>query len=153
MLAISTGDLNESARAAHPDWAKGIRESQIADLEYVQDGNMYLAHVVAPVVTPTTGERIGYIAEIFDITPLLKFGLGYDPYRNSGPSSDDLYQLVLRSASGVMTAWRLDGLAEPGNPKLVSEPLDKQFGKLMLDPALGQTGFVVSRIVAGAPTR
>lgn len=150
-LITSTGELHSGARATHPDWAGRIVEPEFADLEYVAEGNKYLAHAVAPVYTPTTGERIGYIAEVFDINPLLKFGLGLDPYRGSAPRQGDVYQLVSPSDTGIMTAWRLEPGTDRKNPRLMREPLDAEFAQFMLDPARGTSGTgLVPHLFAGA---
>lgn len=139
---------------AHPDWVLRVPAPRFVELEFVPDQNKYLAQAVAPVFSPSQSERIGFIAETFDITPLLMFGLGYDPRRDSSPPVGDLYQLLSPNSEGETVAWRIERTADADAPIFVSETLHKDFGDFMLHPARGASGTaVVSQLLADRPGR
>ncbi|NUM55390.1 MAG: response regulator [Candidatus Hydrogenedentes bacterium] len=147
-----TDVINDGDRPSHPAWVWSVQTPRFMDLEFVPDQDRYLAQAVAPVFSPTKSERIGFVAETFDITPLLMYGLGYDPRRDSTPPVGDHYRLVSPNETGEVVAWRLEPTANAESPKFVRESLEADFGTYMLDPARGASGTaVVSRMLADAP--
>ncbi|MBM3290317.1 MAG: PAS domain-containing protein, partial [Candidatus Hydrogenedentes bacterium] len=153
-FVLSTKVLGAAPPPSRSSWPDEISGPQFVDLEYLAGENRYLAEAVSPVVTDAKRERIGFIAETFDITPLLMFGLGYDPYRNTTPPVGDLYQLLAPNVEGEMVAWRLEGPTSAENPRFARAPLQVAFGAFMLGPARGANGTgVVRQLLANGPAQ
>ncbi|MDZ4858294.1 MAG: response regulator [Candidatus Hydrogenedentes bacterium] len=141
-LIASTGELSDDAKRPHPEWRVRLKGPDFVDLEPDLAHGRYLAQTSAPIISPGTSQRIGYVSEVFDIHTLLKFGLGFDPYRKTKPPEHEEYHLAFDAGAGAMRASRLEGTADPENPSLKWEPLSDTFAEQMLDPARGLSGTV-----------
>jgi len=150
-LITSTDGLHERARIPHPEWQTTLTGPDFVDLEFDRDKGKYVAQTAAPVMSPATNQRIGYVSEVFDIDTLMKFGLGFDPYRKL-PLPEEDYHLVFETGNARMFASRLEESADDANPQLTWEPLSPEFSAKMLDPVRGVTGTVeTDQLFAGSP--
>jgi PAS domain S-box-containing protein len=105
-VIFGTHDLPDDigARLESPD---AIVEPRYIDFANWPDSTRYVTQTVAPVYSPRGNETIGFVSTVVDITALLKFALGHDPYRDNEPSRGDTFQIAHLDRSG-MTVSRLD---------------------------------------------
>lgn len=135
-LIASTGELFEDALRPHPEWKAILRGPDFVDLAHVEEKGKYLAQTAAPVMSPATNQRIGYVSEVFDINTLLKFGLGFDPYRKSEQLNLERYHLVFEGRNGMMASY----LNEDG--VLAWQRLAPEFAQQITEPSLTLTGTI-----------
>ena len=111
-----------------------IEEPRYIDFANWPDSTRYVAQTVAPVQVLPGKEKIGFVSTVVDITALLRFALGYDPYRDNQPSRSDIFQIAYLDRSGAMTVSRLNPDLEPGGPVLTARKrLDQRISEAILE--------------------
>lgn len=125
-VILSTQPLPEGI-GDHPEWPWIIDEPRYVDFANREDSKRYLAQTAAPILSLNEKAKIGFVSTIIDITALLKFALGHDPYRESSPSETDLFQVAYLDRTGTMNVSSLVKGAEPGEIMLGERvPLDNR---------------------------
>ncbi|MBN2309355.1 MAG: response regulator [Candidatus Hydrogenedentes bacterium] len=118
-----------------PTWPHVVKEAVFLDLDNAPELQCYMAQTACPVHAPESRKVIGFVSELFDANSLLVFGLGFDPYRFSGPSGK-VYQFFYQSRGRMVVSY-LDQESDPGNPRLVKHPLDARLVDGLDDPGRG----------------
>ncbi|MCC6486273.1 MAG: response regulator [Candidatus Hydrogenedentes bacterium] len=135
----------------HPDWRTEVNECRYVDFSTLPELKRYVAQTVAPVYSlrskhKGSEDKIGYVSAVIDVTVLLKFALGYDPYRETpavAASESDTYQVAYKNSQGVMKVTRLDPLFGAETPILSeSEVLDPRIAEVLLFPNGPNSGTV-----------
>ncbi|MCP4644757.1 MAG: response regulator [bacterium] len=142
-VVLSTRELS-IWRGDMPLLPERVETPIFLDLGYIPELRRYVAFSVTPVLGGAGSERVGFIAEIFDAGSLLKYALGFDPFR-SGKPSDSVYQFFYESDSGGTTPPRmvvsyLQEGADPDSPVLAKKPIDPKLEKILKDPEKGHSG-------------
>jgi len=130
-VIMATHDLpDEIGQSIEPF---GIDDSRYIDIANWPESTRYVAQTVAPVFAIDREEKIGFVSTIVDITPLLKFALGHDPYRDNKPARSDIFQVAYLARNGSMTVSRLDSESKPGGSVLTERArLDPRISEAIL---------------------
>lgn len=127
----------------HPEWPQTISEPRYVDFSSRSESKRYVAQTAAPVLSLQRRETIGYVSEIIDITPLLKFALGFDPYRHNSPSKQDLFQVAYVDRTGTMKVSRLETAAETEGAVLTERvPLEERLAHVLLSDRAQNSGTI-----------
>ncbi|GMV90707.1 MAG: hypothetical protein AMXMBFR82_04850 [Candidatus Hydrogenedentota bacterium] len=141
-IIMSTQPLPEGI-GDHPEWPWTVEEAQYVDFANRAEPKRYVAQTAAPVRSLHQRDKIGYVSTVIDITPLLKFALGYDPYRDSSPSKSDLFQVAYVDRAGEMKVTRLEGSSESSDAMLTERvPLDDRIARILVNHSTSNSGTI-----------
>ena len=111
-----------------------VRGPSFVDLVAVETEGRYLAECVAPVAAEDSGECLGYVGQIFDISTHLKFAMGFDSTRGSVLSENAVYQIVYSGSGQRMEVARIDQSLSNGKAKLAFDEPDVALAGLLQRP-------------------
>ena len=134
-LVLTTGDLPQED-SVHNRWIRTIDEPAFISFRESVEHKRFTARIVAPVFTPDTSERIGFVTEDQGVTSLLSFALAPDLYKKSGSLGTDVYQLVYVSESGALATY----LDPKQSPALRLETVDPRLEKKLTEPEASGAG-------------